>query len=158
MKEQISFKRLIKHFYKQIQRNHAKNQISKKGFDYFFGEHNFEKIKNYFLNKGVRLHSIHINELRLMKGEKFKRTAKLIKRLGKAALKKNSIVFYTDIRACVNKNSDAREIPFYKFYKIVEKSTTEYTVLAISEQHFQKGQYYIGEYKNRIKDVQAIEL
>lgn len=158
MKEQISFKRLIKHFYKQIQRNHAKNQISKNGFDYFFGEHNFQSIRDYFLSKGVSLYSHDVNELRLMKGDKFKRMSKLIKRLGKAALKKNSVVFYNDIRYCVYQNNDARKIPFYKHFKIVEKATTEYTVLAISEQHIEKGKYYIGEYKSKVKDVQITEI
>lgn len=158
MKKQISFKRQIKHFWKQIQRNHAKNQIDRNGFDYFFSTENFQSIGDYFLSKGVSLYSHDVNELRLMKGEKFKRTSKLIKRLGKAALKKNSLVFYNDIRTCVNKNGDAREIPFYKHFKIVEKATTEYTVLAISEQHIEQKKYYIGEYKTRVKDVQITQI
>lgn len=158
MEKQISFKKQIKHFYKEIQRNHSKNRINKNGFDYFFSIENFENIRKYFLNKGVSLYAYNINELRLMKDEQFKRTAKLIKRLGKAALKKNSIVFYNDIRLCVNKNGDAREISFYKRFRVVEQTTIEYDVLAIDEQHIQKGKYFMGEYKSKAKNVEITQI
>lgn len=136
--KQISTKKRIKLLYKEIQRLQQKKN---NGFI------SYEDVMELpFSFKNTIMHIDEVNSLRLSGGEKAARKLKLLKRLDKAARKKNSFVHYNRISYFVDKNLDAREIPFYqkfRFKKIVEK---EYQVLAENEKHAKSGVYFVGSY------------
>jgi hypothetical protein len=135
--KQISTKKRIKLLYKEIQRLQQK-----KNNDYVSYE---DVMKLPFSFKNTIMYRNDVNSLRLEKGEKSCRKLKLLKRLDKAAGKKNSFVFFERISYFVAKNLDAREIPFYQKFKIKQIVEKEYQVFAESEQYAKAGVYFYGK-------------
>lgn len=122
--QNISFRRKLKHIWKEYQRSKSISDMEKALKELGIGHHGLLNTNfsiPYVLNKTAN-HS--------------KRFTKLCNRLGKKARSQGKTVSFTDIIKCLRDNGDARLIPFRCSYDVVIQfvDTIKGTVVANNEE------------------------
>lgn len=139
----IPFRRKLKHFAKNAQRDNALGRTDSDAKKEF---------RNFFINLGVYVHNrVTPSVLLRLPLDKCKRFYKLCKRLGKAAKKKNSIIdghtllnmvewgfIFDSNSGSSDKIHDPRKIPFLKFFKVDVVQSHSVYVLDTSEENVLK--------------------
>jgi len=131
----VPFKRKLKHLKKKFQRENKNSYETRKELNLFMADYG-----------AYCDYSSDLEVILRFKDADSRRFKKLLIRLGKAAKKKNSIVRVYDLISLIkygyvydpsslrNRYSDARQIPFYKLFKIIKQSVCEKVTLGISKE------------------------
>lgn len=134
MKE-VPFKRKLKHLKKKCQRENLDSLGIKNELNQFFAQYG-----------AYCDYSSDLNDILRFKDADSRRFKKLVIRLGKVAKKQNSVVRVYDLISLIkygyaydpsslrNHFTDARQIPFYKCFKIIKRSVCEKVTLGISKE------------------------